>query len=160
MKQYTVLSILALTVSLAGCGGGGGSTPGAVVQQPAQPAPTPVIQTPQPVSAASPFAGFWSGSFLAGDQQGIESVAITTQGTVTGSANNITAHLRGSIQGTVTDDGTANYQVVWENGTFGQVSGPVHLNGAPGSVQHLVGGCHQQMPNGTLIAVTFDLIRN
>lgn len=151
MKQYTVLSILALTVSLAGCGGGGGSTPGAVAQQPA---PTPTIQTPHPVSANSAFAGTWAGPFVAGDQQGTTTVTIATDGTAHGTLINTTAGMRGTMQGTVNDGGNALYQVRWQDGSFANVSGAVNLfNG------RLVGLCQQQDAFGAIVDVTFSLSR-
>jgi hypothetical protein len=118
---------------LAGCGGG--TT--AVLQPIGGATPTPSPSTspspsPSPSLGASQFAGTWSGTYLLnpGQVEGLVSVTISDDGTVSGVAyNSETNQEEGPVNGTVDDDGTAD--ITFLDGGF-QFSGEgtLSLNGA------------------------------
>lgn len=123
-----VVMLLGATI-LAGCGGGGGSSP-------------------------SPFAGSWSGTWVdaANAQNGTLDVTIGTDGRLSGSIHNSTLGMDGTASGTVRNSGQINTTYVYPSGTY-TASGTIAINGSG----HLVGTVQTYLDGVLFGSVDMDL---
>ncbi len=133
LKRSVFLAVLALLpVVLAGCGGGGDD---------------------------SPVAGRYQGPFTfnspQGNQVGTIDATIDNNGTITGTAANITTGRTATLTGTLNDEGQIQTTYSFPGNIVVNASGPVGFNAAG----HLVGTLPATIQGSPFGTINFELTR-
>ncbi|MBS1716222.1 MAG: hypothetical protein JSS72_00645 [Armatimonadetes bacterium] len=101
---------------------------------------------------SSPFAGNYAGSFTTSDSQhGTATFAVASDGTITGTVNNVTTGGTGSLTGTINPVGNVNASLAYTSTTFSLV-GTGSFNGSNQLIITVV-----ETGNGTTATLTFTM---